>query len=55
MRPPSAGPSSRAGANPYLYEHANIREQVSWVHHGDAATEKATRLVAAAAAKAGKT
>jgi len=42
----------RAGFNPYLYEHANIREQVSWVHHGRAATEKATTLVAAAAAKA---
>jgi heterodisulfide reductase subunit A len=45
------GTISRAGANPYLYEHANIREQVSWVHHGDAATDKATRLVAAAAGK----
>lgn len=43
---------SRAGANPYLYEHANIREQVSWVHHGPAATEKAARLVAAAVGKA---
>ncbi|MBW2342742.1 MAG: CoB--CoM heterodisulfide reductase iron-sulfur subunit A family protein [Deltaproteobacteria bacterium] len=43
---------SRAGGNPYVYEHANIREQVSWVHHGDGATKKATRLVAAAAAKA---
>ena len=43
---------SRAGGNPYIYEHANIREQVSWVHHGDQATLKATRLVAAAAAKA---
>jgi heterodisulfide reductase subunit A len=43
---------SRAGKNPYVYEHANIREQVSWVHHGEAATEKATRLVAAATAKA---
>lgn len=42
----------RAGANPFIYEHANIREQVSWVHHGDVATDKATRLVAAAAAKA---
>jgi heterodisulfide reductase subunit A2 len=42
----------RAGANPYVYEHANLREQVSWVHHGAEATEKATRLVAAAAAKA---
>jgi heterodisulfide reductase subunit A len=44
---------ARAGVNPYVYEHANLREQVSWVHHGEAATEKATRLVAAAAAKAG--
>ncbi|MBW1747051.1 MAG: CoB--CoM heterodisulfide reductase iron-sulfur subunit A family protein [Deltaproteobacteria bacterium] len=43
---------SRAGANPYIYEHANIREQVSWVHHGDPATAKAIRLVAAATAKA---
>jgi heterodisulfide reductase subunit A2 len=43
----------RAGTNPYLYEHANLREQVSWVHHGAEATAKAGRLVAAAAAKAG--
>ncbi|MGI9570897.1 MAG: FAD-dependent oxidoreductase, partial [Desulfobulbia bacterium] len=43
---------SRAGANPYVYEHANIREQVSWVHHGDKATDKASLLVAAASAKA---
>ncbi len=43
---------ARAGMNPYLYEHANIREQVSWVHHGEAATRKAARLVAAAAGKA---
>ncbi|MFC1516429.1 CoB--CoM heterodisulfide reductase iron-sulfur subunit A family protein [Thermodesulfobacteriota bacterium] len=42
----------RAGVNPYIYEHANIREQVSWVHHGEPATAKATRLVAAATAKA---
>lgn len=42
----------RADKNPYQYEHANIREQVSWVHHGEAATAKATRLVAAAIAKA---
>jgi len=33
---------SRAGFSPYVYEHANIREQVSWVHHGEAATEKAS-------------
>ena len=44
---------ARAGVNPYVYEQANLREQVSWVHHGAEATEKATRLVAAAAAKAG--
>lgn len=44
----------RGNHNPFLYEHANIREQVSWVHHGDPdrATEKAVRLVAAAVAKA---
>lgn len=42
----------RAGLNPYLYEHANIREQVSWVHHGPGATAKAAALVAAATAKA---
>ncbi len=46
------GAIQRAGANPYLYEHANIREQVSWVHHGKDATDKATKLVAAAVAKA---
>lgn len=42
----------RVGLNPFLYEHANIREQVSWVHHGEKATAKATTLVAAAIAKA---
>ncbi|MEJ2729513.1 MAG: CoB--CoM heterodisulfide reductase iron-sulfur subunit A family protein [Deltaproteobacteria bacterium] len=41
----------RADMNPYLYEHANIREQVSWVHDGEKATHKATGLVAAAIAK----
>ncbi len=46
------GAISRAGGNPYIYEHANIREQVSWVHHGDQATDKATRLVSIASAKA---
>ncbi len=45
------GAISRAGANPYIYEHANIREQVSWVHDGQSATDKATRLVAAAVGK----
>jgi len=42
----------RAGSNPFIYEHANIREQVSWVHHGDTATDKATILIASATAKA---
>lgn len=37
---------SNAGLNPYLYEHVNVREQVSWViKDHDAATEKAKRLV----------
>jgi heterodisulfide reductase subunit A2 len=43
---------NRAGSNPFIYEHANIREQVSWVHHGDAATDKASVLIASATAKA---
>ncbi len=44
----------RAGLNPFLYEHVNIREQVSWVHAGNpvGATQKATRLVQAAVNKA---
>ena len=46
------GAISRANMNPFLYEHANIREQDSWVHHGDPATSKAITLVAAAIAKA---
>jgi heterodisulfide reductase subunit A len=41
----------RADMNPYLYEHANIREQVSWVHDGEKATRKATGLVSAAISK----
>ncbi len=45
---------ARSGLNPYLYEHANIREQVSWCSKSDpvGATDKAIRLVAAAVAKA---
>ena len=45
---------ARADLNPYLYDHANIREQVSWVTKSDpeGATDKAIRLVAAAVAKA---
>ncbi|HEY3284152.1 MAG TPA: CoB--CoM heterodisulfide reductase iron-sulfur subunit A family protein [Armatimonadota bacterium] len=43
----------RAGLNPYLYEHVNIREQCSWVHKADhgAATEKALRLTLAGVEK----
>ncbi|UCE75107.1 MAG: CoB--CoM heterodisulfide reductase iron-sulfur subunit A family protein [Methanomassiliicoccales archaeon] len=41
-----------AGLNRYLYEHANIREQCSWVHSDmDAATEKAMSIIAMAIAK----
>ncbi len=47
------GAVARGGLNPYMYEHANIREQVSWVHHGPGATAKAAKLVQAAVAKAG--
>lgn len=39
----------RAGLNQYLYEHVNVREQVSWVVEDQAAaTAKAERLVRAA-------
>jgi heterodisulfide reductase subunit A len=46
---------ARAGLNAFLYQHANIREQVSWAHVHDraAATDKAVRMVRAAIAKAG--
>jgi heterodisulfide reductase subunit A len=41
------------GINPYRFEQANIREQCSWVHPGEAVTtEKARQLVASAVAKA---
>ncbi|MCS7216540.1 MAG: CoB--CoM heterodisulfide reductase iron-sulfur subunit A family protein [Candidatus Bipolaricaulota bacterium] len=43
--------AEEAGLNPYLLEIANIREQVSWVHSGPAATEKAVRVVRAIAEK----
>lgn len=40
---------TRAGLNPFLLEHVNIREQVSWVvEDRGLATEKAIRLVRAA-------
>ncbi len=42
----------RGGVNPFLYEHVNVREQVSWVHASNAeATTKASILVAAAVAR----
>lgn len=39
----------KAGLNPYLYQHVNVREQASWVHKGDhdGATAKSARLVRA--------
>lgn len=41
-----------AGLNSFLYEHANIREQVSWVTHDKlSASQKAIQLIAAAVAK----
>ena len=42
---------SKAGLNPYLYQHVNVREQCSWVHKADhpGATAKAARLVRAGA------
>jgi heterodisulfide reductase subunit A len=47
---------ARADLNPYLYEHVNLREQVSWCTKSDpeGATDKAIRLVAAGVAKARK-
>ena len=39
----------KAGLNPYLFQMANIREQLSWVHTDrDRATEKAISLVSGA-------
>lgn len=44
---------ARTGQNPFLYEHVNIREQVSWCSKSDpeGATDKAIRLIAAGVAK----
>jgi heterodisulfide reductase subunit A2 len=48
------GAVERGGMNPFLYEHANLREQCSWAHRHDpeGATEKAIRMVSAAVGKA---
>ncbi len=44
---------ARAGLNPYLFQHVNIREQVSWViEDKEAATQKASRLIRAAVDRA---
>ena len=47
------GAVERAGLNPYLYEHVNIREQGSWAHSHDpqGATQKAIQLIAGAIGK----
>ena len=39
----------KAGLNPYLYQHVNVREQASWVHKADhdGATAKSSQLVRA--------
>jgi heterodisulfide reductase subunit A len=43
------------GVNPYYFEMANIREQVSWVHtRRDVATRKAMELVAGVVAKSAR-
>jgi heterodisulfide reductase subunit A2 len=46
------GTAKRAGLNPYMYYHANIREQASWAHEGDkrGATAKALGHARAAVA-----
>ena len=45
-----------AGLNPYQFEMANIRENVSWVHHSEPkkATDKAKHIVKGAVARAKK-
>jgi heterodisulfide reductase subunit A len=44
----------RAGLNPYLLQHVNIREQGAWVHENKAlATEKAAALIRAAVNRVG--
>ena len=46
------GMAARGGLNPYMFYHANIREQASWAHEGDkeGATEKALGHARAAVA-----
>jgi heterodisulfide reductase subunit A len=51
------GAAERASLNPYQYVQSNIREQCSWCHSDNMklASDKATRLVRAAIAKAALT
>jgi len=46
--------AKRAGLNPHMYAHVNVREQCSWAHRHDKAkaSEKAERLVRAGVARA---
>lgn len=48
------GAVTRAGLNPFLYNHVGLREQDSWAHPHDpeGATDKAIHLMAAGIAKA---
>ncbi|MEX2161970.1 MAG: CoB--CoM heterodisulfide reductase iron-sulfur subunit A family protein [Anaerolineales bacterium] len=48
------GAVTRAGLNPFLYNHVGLREQVSWAHPHDpvGATDKAMHLMSAGLAKA---
>jgi heterodisulfide reductase subunit A len=48
------GAVTRAGMNPFLYNHVGLREQDSWAHphDKDGATDKAMHLMAAGIAKA---
>ncbi len=49
------GACQRAGMNPYLFQMASVREQVSWVTlDGDMATRKAKTLAAAAVSRVRK-
>ena len=46
------GTAKRAGLNPYMFYHANIREQASWAHEGDRKGATAKALAHARAAVA---
>jgi heterodisulfide reductase subunit A len=46
------GTATRGGLNPYMFYHANIREQASWAHEGDRKGATAKALAHARAAVA---